>query len=259
MCTQHRISYCAILEASRIPWPQWLPGEIEECRSIQPIASTCSRYSAHAWSSWWYGTCLSLKTLRQSSAISAYTLYELFSIMRMSCNKDMHQSHRNMFLSCPTATMPCSFVISIVLTPIYNGRVWAHVLLRKSQNFMLPSFAQLIMISLESCKILVMWEECSVGRFRIKLPVLMSHIFIILSSPPLNTVQSSWSNKIVQMKSVWPVNVLRQAELYFLVKLQTLMVRSELPEIRVLPLLVHSIHNISLMCPEKFLTFSPFS
>jgi hypothetical protein len=61
------------------------------------------------------------------------------------------------------------------------------------------------------------------------------------------------------MKSVCPVKVLRQAELYFFVKLHTLIVRSELPEINVFPLLVHYKHRISLMCPEKFFMFSPFS
>lgn len=61
------------------------------------------------------------------------------------------------------------------------------------------------------------------------------------------------------MKSVCPVRVLRHAELYFLVKLQTLMVRSELPDIKVWPLLVHYMHRISLMWPEKFLVFYPFS
>lgn len=61
----------------------------------------------------------------------------------------------------------------------------------------------------------------------------MSHIFIILSNPPENKVVLSFSRQIVQMKSKWPVKVFRHAELYFLVRLQTFIVRSELPEIKV--------------------------
>lgn len=155
--------------------------------------------------------------------------------------------------------MPCSLVISMVLSPTSNWRVCAQELLLKSQNFMFPSLAQLIIISLDNWSSFVMWEVCSTGRFLIKLPVLMSHILICLSSPPLKMVQSSWSSRIVQMKSVWPVRVFRQAELYFLVKLQTLIVLSELPDIKVCPLLVHYMHKMSLMCPEKFFMFSPFS
>lgn len=100
-----------------------------------------------------------------------------------------------------------------------------------------------------------MWEMCSLGRLRIKLPLVMSHIFMVLSRPALKRVVLSWSRQIVQMKSRWPVRVLRQAELYFFVRDQTLMVRSELPEIRVWPVDVHSRHRTSLMWPLKFLMF----
>lgn len=92
-----------------------------------------------------------------------------------------------------------------------------------------------------------------------RLPVVMSHIFIDLSRPADKRVMLSCSKTIVQMKSRWPVIVLRQAELYFFVRLQTFIVRSALPEIRVFPVLVQSIQRISLICPVKFLIFSPFS
>lgn len=49
------------------------------------------------------------------------------------------------------------------------------------------------------------------------------------------------------MKSKCPVKVFKQAELYFFVKLQTLIVRSELPEMRVLPVDVHYKHKTSLI------------
>ena len=164
-----------------------------------------------------------------------------------------------MFLSCPIAMMPCSFVSSIVLTPTSNWIVCAHTFPLKSQNFILPSFAQLTINSRLSCISFVIWEVCSVGKFRIKFPVFMSHIFIVLSIPPLNKVESSWRSTIDQIKSKWPVSVFRHAELYFFVKLHTLMVLSALPEMRVCPLVVHYRQRISLMCPEKFFTFSPFS
>ena len=137
--------------------------------------------------------------------------------------------------------------------------VWAQLFPLKSQNFMLPSFPQLIITSLLSCMSLVICEECSVGRFLIKFPVLISHIFIVLSNPPLKSVTSSCRSTIDQMKSVCPVKVFKHAELYFLVKLQTFIVRSALPEMSVCPLLVHYILKISLIWPEKFLIFSPFS
>ena len=92
-----------------------------------------------------------------------------------------------------------------------------------------------------------------------RLPLVMSHIFIDLSSPELRRVTLSCSRTIVQMKSRCPVIVLRQAELYFFVKLHTLIVLSALPEIRVLPVVVHYRQRMSLMCPVKFLVFSPFS
>ena len=92
-----------------------------------------------------------------------------------------------------------------------------------------------------------------------RLPLVMSHIFIDLSSPALRRVTLSCSSTIVQMKSRCPVIVLRQAELYFLVKLHTLIVLSALPEIRVFPVVVHYRQRMSLMWPVKFLVFSPFS
>lgn len=61
------------------------------------------------------------------------------------------------------------------------------------------------------------------------------------------------------MKSVCPVNVFKQAELYFFVKLHTFIVLSELPDISVWPLLVQSIQSMSLICPEKFFIFYPLS
>ncbi len=100
---------------------------------------------------------------------------------------------------------------------------------------------------------------CSVGKFLIKLPVVMSHIFIDLSNPADRRVMLSCNKTIVQMKSKWPVIVFRHAELYFFVRLQTFIVRSALPEISVLPVLVQSKQRISLICPVKFLIFSPFS
>lgn len=78
-----------------------------------------------------------------------------------------------------------------------------------------------------------------------------------LSSPPLNRVISSDNKAIVQTKSVCPVNVLRQAELYFFSKLQTLIVRSALPEINVVPAVVEARHNTSFMWPEKLLVLIP--
>ena len=92
-----------------------------------------------------------------------------------------------------------------------------------------------------------MWEECSVGRLRIRLPLVMSHIFMVLSRPALKRVTLSWRSKIVQMKSKWPVIVFRQAEEYFLVRLHTFMVLSALPETKVLPVLVQSRQRMSLI------------
>ena len=88
---------------------------------------------------------------------------------------------------------------------------------------------------------------------------MMSHIFIVLSRPALSRVELSCNSKIVQMKSRCPVIVFRQAELYFLVRLHTFMVLSALPEISVFPVVVQSRHKMSLICPVKFLMFSPFS
>lgn len=169
------------------------------------------------------------------------------------------QSHRYRFLSCPAAIIPCSAISIIVLIPAYICRLWMLQFPFQSQNFIVPSFAQLTITYFVYCMILVMWEICSLGKFLIKFPVVMSHIFIILSRPPLNNVVLSWSKHIVQIKSVWPVNVFKQAELYFLVKLQTLIVRSELPEIKVFPVDVHYKHNTSLIWPLKFLIFYPLS
>ena len=104
-----------------------------------------------------------------------------------------------------------------------------------------------------------MWEECSVGRFLIRFPLVMSHIFMDLSKPALRRVMLSLRRRMVQMKSRWPVIVLRQAELYFLVSDHNLMVRSALPEISVFPEVVQSRQRISLIWPVKFLIFSPFS
>jgi hypothetical protein len=91
-----------------------------------------------------------------------------------------------------------------------------------------------------------------------RLPFVISHIFILLSRPALSSVTLSFRRRMVQIKSRWPVIVLRQAELYFLVRLHTLIVLSALPEIKVCPVEVQSKHNISLICPVKFLMFSPF-
>ena len=93
----------------------------------------------------------------------------------------------------------------------------------------------------------MMWEECYVGRLRIRLPLVMSHIFMVLSRPALKRVTLSWRSKIVQMKSKWPVIVFRQAEEYFLVRLHTFMVLSALPETKVLPVLVQSRQRMSLI------------
>jgi hypothetical protein len=151
--------------------------------------------------------------------------------------------------------IPCSFMSNIVLIPASNCKEWTLLLAFQSQNFIVPSFAHDTMIYFVYCKIFVIWEICSFGKLRIKLPVVISHIFIVLSSPPLNKVVLSCRRQIVQMKSKWPVNVFKHAELYFLVKLHTLIVLSELPEISVFPVDVHYKHKTSLMCPLKFLTF----
>ena len=117
----------------------------------------------------------------------------------------------------------------------------------QSQNFIVPSFAQLTITSFVYWIIFVMCEMCSFGKLRIKFPLVMSHIFIVLSSPALNKVVLSCSKQIVQIKSKWPVNVLRHAELYFFVSDHTFIVRSELPEINVWPVDVHSRHSTSLI------------
>lgn len=92
-----------------------------------------------------------------------------------------------------------------------------------------------------------------------RLPVVMSHTLMLLSRPALSSVTLSCSSTMVQMKSRWPVIVFRHAELYFLVRLHTFIVRSALPEISVLPVDVQSRQRISLMWPVKFLIFYPFS
>lgn len=143
----------------------------------------------------------------------------------------------------------------IVLIPASSCRLWILQLPFQSQNFIVPSLAQLTITSFVYWMILVMCEMCSFGRFLIRLPVVISHIFIILSSPALNKVVLSWSKHMVQMKSKCPVNVFKHAELYFLVNDQTFMVLSELPEIRVWPVDVHYRHNTSLMWPLKFFMF----
>lgn len=169
------------------------------------------------------------------------------------------QSQRYKFLSCPAAIIPCSAINIIVLMPAYIWRLWMLQFPFQSQNFIVPSFAQLTMTYFVCWMILVMWEICSFGKFRIRFPVVMSHIFIILSKPPLNNVVLSWSKHIVQIKSKWPVKVFRHAELYFFVRLHTFMVRSELPDIKVLPVDVHYKHKTSLIWPLKFLMFYPLS
>ena len=154
-------------------------------------------------------------------------------------NKYENQSHKYKFLSCPAATIPCSAMSIIVLIPASSCKLWILQLPFQSQNLIVPSLAQLTITSFVYWKILVMWEMCSLGRFRIKLPVVMSHIFIILSRPALNSVVLSCKRHMVQIKSKCPVRVFKQAELYFLVNDQTFMVLSELPEIRVWPVDVH--------------------
>ncbi len=172
---------------------------------------------------------------------------------------NIYQSHKYRFLSCPAAMIPCSAISIIVLMPASNWRLWIELFPFQSQNFIVPSFAQLTITSFVYWIIFVMCEICSFGRFRIKFPVVMSHILIILSKPPLNNVVLSCSKQIVQMKSKCPVNVFKQAELYFFVKLHTFIVLSELPDIKVCPVDVHSRQSTSLMCPLKFLIFSPLS
>ena len=158
-------------------------------------------------------------------------------------------------MSCPAAIIPCSFMSNIVLTPASNCKEWTLLLPFQSQNLIVPSFAHDTITYFVYCNIFVIWEMCSFGKLRIRLPVVMSHIFIVLSSPPLNNVVLSWRRQIVQIKSKCPVNVLRHAELYFLVKLQTFIVLSELPDMRVLPVDVHYKHKTSLICPLKFFIF----
>ena len=149
------------------------------------------------------------------------------------------QSHKYRFLSCPAATIPCSAINIIVLIPASSCKLWMLQLPFQSQNFIVPSLAQLTITSFVYWMIFVICEMCSFGKFRIRLPVVMSHIFIILSRPALNNVVLSCKRQIVQMKSKWPVRVFRQAELYFFVNDHTLIVRSELPEIKVWPVDVH--------------------
>lgn len=169
------------------------------------------------------------------------------------------QSQRYKFLSCPAATIPCSAISIIVLIPASIWRLWMLQFPFQSQNLIVPSLAQLTITYFVYCIILVMWEICSLGKFLMRFPLVMSHILIILSRPPLNKVVLSCNRHIVQIKSKWPVKVFKQAELYFFVRLQTLIVRSELPEIRVLPVDVHYKHKTSLIWPLKFLIFYPLS
>ena len=147
----------------------------------------------------------------------------------------------------------------MVLMPASSWRLWILQLPFQSQNLIVPSLAQLTITSFVYWMILVMCEMCSFGRFLIRLPVVMSHIFIILSRPALNKVVLSCSKHMVHMKSKCPVRVFKHAELYFLVNDQTLMVLSELPEIRVWPVDVDYRHNTSLIWPLKFFMFYPFS
>lgn len=155
--------------------------------------------------------------------------------------------------------MPCSGVTSIVLRPDSNWSVCAQAFALKSQNLMVPSLEQLTTTYFAYWMSLVICDVCSVGKFLMRLPTVISHIFIVLSRPALRRVILSWSSTMVQMKSRWPVIVFRQAELYFLVRLQTFIVLSALPETSVFPVLVQSRHNISLICPVKFFVFYPFS
>lgn len=106
-----------------------------------------------------------------------------------------------MFLSWPTATIPCYRVTIIVLRPDSSCIVWAQALPLKSQNFIVPSFEQLITTSLAYWMSLVMWEVCYVGRFLMRLPLVMSHILMVLSRPALRRVMLSLRRTMVQMKS----------------------------------------------------------
>lgn len=151
--------------------------------------------------------------------------------------------------------IPCSGIIIIVLTPTSSCKVCTLAFPFQSQNLTVPSFAQLTITYLVYWRIRVIWDVCSLGKLRIKFPVVISQIFIVLSKPPLKRVVLSCNRHIVQMKSKCPVIVLRHADEYFFVKDHTLTVLSELPDISVFPVDVHYIHKTSLICPLKFLMF----
>lgn len=70
------------------------------------------------------------------------------------------QSQRYIFLSCPTATIPCSAVTIIVLNPDSNWMVCTQAFPLKSQNLIVPSLEQLMTTSLAYWMSRVIWEVC---------------------------------------------------------------------------------------------------